>query len=511
MNSHPALLIEDNPGDARLIGEMLKEADGEFVMIWVDQLADGLKKLRQKSADIVILDLNLPDSQGLATFSRLQAEFPQLPIVILTGLQDSELALKAVSAGAQDYLTKGDVSRGALLRVLRYGIERKRAEAELRQARRDWEEIFQAVGQSAVILDPEQNITAVNRATLELTGKSESELLGRKCYEIFHRADRPPWNCPFQKMLLSHRPEACEVDVEALERVCVASCTPLFDDQHNLVRAIHLVTDITERKRAEEKIQELNASLERRVAERTAELTTANQELETFAYSVAHDLRAPLRGMDGFSLVLLEDYGSKLDEQAQSYLQRIRAAAVRMGELIDDLLNLSRIARAEVHKERVDLSALAQAVVSGLQKSDPERPAELVIQPSLEVEGDPCLLRVVLENLLANAWKFSAQRRPARIELGMAEQNGRKAYFVRDNGAGFDMAYAGKLFTPFQRLHAASEFPGSGVGLAVVERIVRKHRGEVWAEGAVDKGATFYFTLGTVERAVEGRESKAKS
>lgn len=269
-----------------------------------------------------------------------------------------------------------------------------------------------------------------------------------------------------------------------------------------------VITDLTELKRREEEIRELNARLERRVAERTAALTIANRELEGFAYSVAHDLRQPLRGLDGFSLALLEEYGSKLDEQARDYLRRIRAGAVRMGQLIDDLLKLANIARSEVHKERVDLSALTLAVVSNLRKSDPGRPVELSIRPGIEVEGDPRLLRVVLENLLGNAWKFSAQRHPARTEFGAVEHDGQKAYFVRDSGAGFDMAYVGKLFAPFQRLHGAKEFPGSGVGLASVERIIRKHGGKVWAEGAVDKGATFYFTLG---EAVESRQLKVQS
>ena len=282
--------------------------------------------------------------------------------------------------------------------------------------------------------------------------------------------------------------------------------SPIRDAAGRITGASTVARDVTARKRDEAEIRELNTSLERRVAERTAELAAANRELEAFTYSVAHDLRAPLRGIDGFSLALLEDYAGKLDEEGQHCAQRIRKSALRMGQLIEDLLKLSRISRSELRKERVDLSALALAVVSDLQKSDPQRAAEFTIPAGIVVEGDPGLLRVALENLLGNAWKFSAQRRPARIEVGLAEQDGQRTHFVRDNGAGFDMAYAGKLFAPFQRLHAARDFPGTGIGLATVARIVRKHGGDIRAEAAVDKGATFYFTLGKAveESRIEG-------
>lgn len=242
-------------------------------------------------------------------------------------------------------------------------------------------------------------------------------------------------------------------------------------------------------------VQRLNSELEQRVAERTAQLVAANEELKAFSYSVAHDLRAPLRALDGFSLALVEDYGPALDEQAKNYLQRIREASTRMAQLIDDLLNLAQISRAEVRREKVDLSTMAMKVMAELQNSEPEHPTQIVIAQGLEARGDPHLLGIVLENLLDNAWKFRAATRQARIEFGVAEQDGHKAYFVRDNGVGFDGAHAGRLFEPFRRLHPKTDFPGTGIGLATVARIVRKHGGEVWAEGKVDEGATFYFTL----------------
>jgi light-regulated signal transduction histidine kinase (bacteriophytochrome) len=248
----------------------------------------------------------------------------------------------------------------------------------------------------------------------------------------------------------------------------------------------------------------LNQDLERKVAERTSELVAANRELEAFSYSVSHDLRAPLRSIDGFSQALLEDAGPELGAEARGYLARIRAGAQRMGQLIDDMLRLSKVTRAPLSDRTVDLAALARETAEALRAGQPSRDVELVIAEVLPARGDTRLLRAVIDNLMQNAWKFTRERPRARIELGVVIRDGEPAYFVRDDGAGFDPAGAGRLFRPFQRLHSEREFEGTGVGLSIVQRIVHRHGGRVWAEGAPGRGATFWFTLGQAAEPAAG-------
>ena len=259
---------------------------------------------------------------------------------------------------------------------------------------------------------------------------------------------------------------------------------------------VGFLRDITERKKAEQAIVDLNFNLETRVEQRTAQLEAANKELEAFSHSVSHDLRSPLRAIDGFSQALLEDYNDKIDNQGKEYLERVRMASQRMAQLIDDLLNLSRVTRAEMNVEEVNLSELAKEIATELQTTDRKRDVDFVIQDKATAKVDRRLLRIALQNLLENAWKFTSKNAGnVKIEFGSKRENGQTVYYVKDNGAGFDMAYADRLFGAFHRLHGAAEFPGTGIGLANVQRIVRRHGGEIRAEGEVGKGAAFYFTL----------------
>jgi PAS domain S-box-containing protein len=261
------------------------------------------------------------------------------------------------------------------------------------------------------------------------------------------------------------------------------------------IGSLALIRDIGEKKKAQELLANLNQELESRVVARTTELASVNQELEAFAYSVSHDLRAPLRGIDGFSHALLEDYSDSLDETGREYLRRLRASAQRMAMLIDDMLTLSRVNRGTVARVEVDLGAVARDVVDELRHAEPEREVTITTAPDLIASADPRLIRIMLTNLIGNAWKFTTGKKSATIELGVDTAGNEKTYFVRDNGAGFDMRYVGKLFTPFQRLHTQAQFVGSGIGLATVQRIIKRHGGTVRAEAVPDQGATFYFSL----------------
>ncbi len=367
-----------------------------------------------------------------------------------------------------------------------------------------YRELVENLNDVVFIVAQDGTITYVSPVIRTVSGYEPSDVMGRPFSDFIHPDDLPEIAASFSRVLAGQlEPSEYRLRTRSGECRWVRSHSRPISSGGQVVGIQGVLNDITERVENERRVRQLNEELEQRVRERTAELEAACSELESFSYAVAHDLRAPLRAINAFSQFLLDDYGSRLPGTAHEYLNRLRAAALRMAELIDDLLQLSRITRSPMHRKPVNLSAVARAIVDELQAAEPNRNVTVTIADSLVGYGDGPLLRVLLHNLLANAWKFSRQRPNARIEVGQAQAGNGPVFFVRDNGTGFDMAYADKLFRPFQRLHDAREFEGTGVGLAIVGRIIQRHGGQVWAEGAVDHGATFFFSLPAAEMNAE--------
>ncbi|HAJ28351.1 MAG TPA: hypothetical protein DCG53_14110 [Syntrophus sp. (in: bacteria)] len=401
--------------------------------------------------------------------------------------------------------------------------ERNLAEHDVIQVRKDWENIFQAIGHPTVILDPQHKIIAANKAVVCASDLSLTELLGKKCCEIFHDKDTisPPKFCPMESLLASGQVETEDMEMEAFGGVFLVSCTPVFDQQGRIEKIIHIATDITDRKQAEDEIRCLNADLEQRVIDRTAQLEIANRELESFTYSASHDLKGPLRAVDGYARILIEDYAVRLDGEGRRVCEVISNNTRKMGQLIDALLALSRTGRIEMHPAPVDMATMANEAFFELTTPEGRERIDFHVGSMPRAVCDPMLLRQVWVNLIGNAVKFSARKEQAVIEAGCLSEgsehpsagdhetdvsiehlpfaipipNAERVYFVRDKGAGFDMAYVDKLFGVFQRLHSEKEFEGTGAGLAIVQRIIQRHGGRIWAEGEVGKGATFYFSI----------------
>lgn len=373
---------------------------------------------------------------------------------------------------------------------------RKVAEEQLKAERDFSRGLIDGLPAPFFLFDQHGRLVLWNRFVSELTGLSDAQLLNAEAESLVIQEQEPVMAHRIESALLTGETSAevmlRRIDKEPVPFLVIGRRVILGGKPH----IVGVGTDLTERKFAERAIKRLNTELERRVAERTSQLSAALNELESFSYSVSHDLRAPLRAIEGYSAILGSDYGDKLDDEAKELLRRVRAAVHRMGQLIDDLLTLSRVSRKELDRRPVDLSVLAQAICEELRQQEPERNVRVDIAPHLEVEGDPSLMRTVLENLLGNAWKFTGRVEHPEIRFEATRHEGVDAFVIRDNGAGFDMRYRENLFRPFQRLHSDREFPGTGIGLATVARIVRRHGGEVWAEGEVGHGASLYFSIG---------------
>ena len=378
--------------------------------------------------------------------------------------------------------------------------ERKRAQAKLEDTRKMLQLVLDTIPVRVFWKDKDSVYLGCNKLFAEDSGLQQPEkLLGKTDFDMGWKEQAELYRADDQNVMQARitklNYEEPQTTPDGNQIWLETSKVPLTDQDDNVIGMLGTYHDITDRKRAEEELAKYREHLEELVSARTTELERVNKELASFSYSVSHDLRSPLRAIDGFSQALLDEYYAVLDTDGQHYLERVRHAAQRMGNLIDDMLMLSRVTRSELKRDVVDLSALGQQVVDELQKHEPQRKVEINIMPEVSAKGDHSLLHIALENLLGNAWKYTGEIPLARIEFGTETLDGETIYFVQDNGIGFDMKYVDKLFMPFQRLHSSDKFPGTGVGLATVARIIERHNGRIWAEASPNQGARFYFTL----------------
>ncbi len=408
----------------------------------------------------------------------------------------------------QEVLLFENMAREAAIAIHTQRLEAHRLAAEAARQEREAmvRLLLESTAEAIYGMDTEGRCIFVNPACVRMLGYAQdTDLLGQDMHALVHhsRADGTPLPrdaCPVWQA--TRRGESAHCESEVFWRAD-GRALPVEYWSHPIRRDGEIIgtvvtfIDISERLAARQALEEYRDRLEEQVAQRTAELTRVNEELAAFSYSVSHDLRSPLRAIDGFSFALLDEYGERLDDTGRDYLHRVRQAAQRMGELIDALLKLARISRADLHRQAVDLSAMAEAIMAELRQREPARTVDWACPPNLVVDADPALLRVVLENLLGNAWKYTRRTARPRIRLETEHRDGERVYCISDNGAGFDMAHAAKLFEPFQRLHSEAEFPGSGIGLATVERIIRRHEGWIGADARPGEGARFCFTLGS--------------
>jgi PAS domain S-box-containing protein len=485
------LLIEDNLPEADLIKEMLSAVRSQHYSVeHVQNLTEGLDLLHYRSFNAILFDLGIQDSHGLETLATIQNQKKHTPIIVLSVIDDEDMALKSLEMESQDYLTKSEIDGSILNRSILYAIQRKRAVEELRKSEMKFATIFQAAPVMLVITKLiGGEIIDANDTFLKIFGYQRNEIVGSTTHGICiweNLTDRDEVERalleqePFHDLEINYRDKSGQRVIALMS----AELIEIEGEQYML----SLMKDITELKRREAEIILLNVSLSSRVSEL--------EEMSAFNYMVSHDLNQPLTNISSACQVIKRLEGEKLDEESKGYLKMAIDGVDHMSNLIDTLLRLSRSAHHELCREIVDLDKISRAIVANLRLAEPGRQITFKITDGLIAKGDPELLKVVLENLIGNAWKYTGNKRQAVIEIGSAEIDGEKAFFVRDNGHGFRMVDAGKLFIPFKRLSESAEFTGHGIGLATVERIIRRHSGKVWAEGEPDKGATFYFRLG---------------
>lgn len=445
-NLHTVLIVDDDPNNLGVVSGYLEE--GPFTILVAEDGECALERARYAVPDIILLDVMMPGIDGFETCRRLKSieETRDIPVIFMTALAETEQKLKGFEAGAVDYITKP--------------FQR--------------EEVLARVGVHLHLRELTCRLQAAN------------ELLGKRVDERTAQLEQANQCLQAEIAERQHAEQEVLILNSELEKRVIKRTEQLTEANRELAR------EVVQRKEAQEEILLLNEDL---IRQREA-LEIANQELDTFSYSVSHDLRAPLRHISGFCGMLAEDCSEELSESAKEYLNRIQAAVMKMERLIDALLDFSRLNGKGLSFETVDLSGIAGEILSEYRNNEPERPVVVSIEDAVTAEGDHRLLRALMDNLLGNAWKYTGKTPEARIEFGTQKQQGKTVYFVRDNGVGFDMAYADKLFGVFQRLHSDRDFKGEGIGLATVKRIIARHGGTIWAEGTPGRGATFYFTIG---------------
>jgi PAS domain S-box-containing protein len=500
------LLVEDDSSDAILIDRELRKSGLEFHSLRVQSKDQFVQALQQHQPDIILSDHGLPAFDGLSALAIAKDTVPDVPFIFVTGSLGEEMAIKTLKSGATDYVLKHALGNlvPAVNRALSQAADRarrKQAEEELRRNQARKSAILNAALDAIITIDHEGKIHGWNRAAEVTFGYTRDQAIGREMAELII----PPDLRMAQRQALIHyvstrqstpanrryesramRADGSEFPVEiALARIPLEGL-PMFTG---------FVRDITDRKKSEEHICELNADLERRVRERTAQLEAANKELEAFSYSVSHDLRAPVRHIEGFIQVLEPMTAGLLNDESRNVLNMISQSARHMNRLIEGLLAFSRTHRAEMVFTDVDVGILIDEARNELRNQARDRKIEWIIHPLPAIRGDPITLRQVFVNLISNALKYTSTRDHARIEIGVEPKEDETIFYVRDNGVGFEAQYTDRLFGVFQRLHPATQFEGTGIGLAIVRRIIARHGGRTWAEGERDNGATFYFSI----------------
>jgi PAS domain S-box-containing protein len=497
------LIVEDSKIDAALVLDELQTGGFQPLSHRVETPEDFLKALDEEEWDVICSDYSMPRFTALAALKLLKESGLDIPFIVISGSIGEELAVQALHKGADDYLMKDNLTRlaPAITRELQE-VEQRRAnkkiEGLLKESENSYRRLVEGIRDYGIFMaDTKGNILTWNIGAERITGYMADEILGRPIRCLFAEEKQAHLAKMFELALAQGQHE-CETDMvrkDGSEFTSHNLISPVFNEAGGLTGYSQILRDITERKQAEEVIRKLAEELEQRVAERTAQLELINKELESFTHSVSHDLRAPIRNLTKLSEIILSRYSEKLDPEGNEYLTFILQSSQQALNLINALLDLSKVTSVALNLQIVDLTQIAQTISSELKVQDPNRNAEFRIEDNLSTEGDPALLKIAMQNLLENAWKFTSKNPAAVIEFSSMPDKKPTVFYVRDNGVGFDPEYADKLFMAFQRLHPITEFPGTGIGLATVQRIVHRHRGRIWAEGAMGKGATFYFTL----------------